>query len=271
MIEDIWPGSVYIPAHPDNIRPGTNDPKILVIHTPEEKADETEVTPHFFSHKIFITLPDGRVVQRRASTNNYISGGLGTLGNGQMYQMVRYSECAIANGLLGKPQPADTDPSLSLNCQSENIEVEGYAANMHISCPRGSLQWNGLVEWVEVRSEVRGIPLDRAHVLRHDEIANNRTDPGTLGVSLVVADAKLLRERKHLGLILEGDEDMMKFIALKQDERTGEDDDWVYQSNGIVRKRMHRTADEAAIAFDIPRTVVHVTRKLLDDIKEIEV
>lgn len=71
-------------------------------------------------------------------------------------------------------------------------------------------------------------------------------------------------------LILGGDEEM-KFIALKQEERTGDGDDWVYQSNGIVRKKMHRTADEASAVFDIPRPVIEVSRKLLEDIKELEV
>lgn len=199
-----YTGAWWLPAHADNIRPGTNHPKVLVLHTPEEPVDQVEVTPRYFSRQIFITLPDGTVVQRRASTHYYASGGVGTQGDGDLYQMVREDQGAIANGVLGKPYPADTDPNISLNLQSLSIEIEGYAANIHLTCLPGTRQWATVVRWVESRSAKYNVLLDRAHVIGHQEVANNRTDPGGFDIQRVIDEARALRNQN-------GDDDMTTY------------------------------------------------------------
>ncbi len=206
-----YTGAWWLPAHADNIRPGTNHPKVLVLHTPEEPVDQVEVTPRYFSRQIFITLPEGRIVQRRASTHYYASGGVGTQGDGDLYQMVREDQGAIANGVLGKPYPADTDPNISLNLQSLSIEIEGYAANIHLTCLPGTRQWATVVRWVESRSAKYNIPLDRAHVIGHQEVANNRTDPGGFDIQRVIDEARALRNQN-------GDDDMQLEIVKTVDD-----------------------------------------------------
>ena len=192
-MSDDYPGAIYVPAHPNNIRPGTNDPRVLVWHTPEEEADAIEVTPYYFQRNLLLLDPP-----RRASTTIYISGGVGTLGDGQVYQCVRDSECAIANGvttqayldsigkgwLEGKEYPEGTDPSFSLNCQSLSCELEGFARTIHLTMPRGGKQWNSAVEWCESRSAKYDIPLtvERCGV-RHADVSALRTDPGRLAVT----------------------------------------------------------------------------------------
>jgi len=191
LVDDYDGPVVFVPAHPNNIRPGANNPKVLVLHTPEEKADATEVTPFYFSRNLLLADPP-----RRASTHYYASGGVATGGDGDLYQMVREDEGAIANGVLNKPYPADTDGTTSLNLQSLSIEIEGYAANIHKSMPVGSRQWITVVRWVESRARKYNIPLDRKHVIGHYEVASNRTDPGTLDIDLIVKHAQALRNQE---------------------------------------------------------------------------
>ena len=189
MVDDYDDSVIFVPAHPNNIRPGDNHPKVLVLHTPEEAADAIEVTPFYFSRNLLLADPP-----RRASTHYYASGGVATGGDGDLYQMVRESEGAIANGVVGKPYPEGTNGAISLNLQSLSIEIEGYAANIKQSMPVGSKQWVTVVRWVESRSRKYNIPLDRAHVIGHYEVASNRTDPGTLDIDLIVQHAQAIRE-----------------------------------------------------------------------------
>jgi N-acetyl-anhydromuramyl-L-alanine amidase AmpD len=171
-----YPGTTHVvPAHPTNIRPGPNNPKVLVLHTPEEPVDDYESTPAYFAQP-----------NRSASTHYYSDS------DGDWYQLVPESEMAIANGVIGKPYPKDTDPNVTLNRQSLSVEIEGYAAGMHRTMPQGGLQWRAVVEWIVDRAKHYSIPIDREHVIRHDEVANNRSDPGTLNVELIVKDAQML-------------------------------------------------------------------------------
>jgi hypothetical protein len=204
------PGAIVVPAHVNNVRPGDNHPKVNVFHTPEEKADEIEVTPSYFARNLLLADPP-----RRASTHNYISGGRGTLGDGELYQMVPEKYGAIANGVIGKPYPADTDPNISLNLQSRSVELEGYAATIHLTMPRGCKQWNRAVLWTVAGYRLYGIPLDRAHNIGHREVANNRGDPGNLDIDAIVEDARTL-----LGEI-EEEEKMVKLLRLGADDDHG--------------------------------------------------
>ena len=180
------PGSVVVPAHQDNVRPGDNHPKVNVFHTPEEEADDIEVTPYFFSRRIY----DAQGRQRRASTHAY------TDNDGDLFQMVPEKYGAIANGVTAdRSYPAGTNPNISLNLQSRSNEIEGYARNIHLTMPRGSVQWKTVVRWTLAGHQMYGIPLDRAHNIGHYEVSNTRTDPGALDIDAIVEDAVALLEK----------------------------------------------------------------------------
>lgn len=191
FVPDIKP-CIVIPAHSDNVRPGDNQPRVSIVHTPEERADEIEVTPFYFARRIY----DANGIQRRASTHFYTSGGLGTLGNGDLYQMVPEQYGAIANGVTsGRNYPTDTSPSISLNLQSRSIEVEGFAHSIDRTMPHGSPQWLTTVEWCLYGYYDHGIPIDRAHIIGHYEVSNVRTDPGMLNIDDIVEDTMRLHKR----------------------------------------------------------------------------
>lgn len=262
MNSDTFPSAIVVPSHQDNYyRPENhggvaNKPRGLFLHTPEEKADATEVTPYYFSRRIY--GPDG--VQRIASTHYYASGGQGTLGDGQLYQCVPEDCAAVANGLDGKPRPAWADPNTSLNWQSLSIEIEGYAASMRETCPRGSKQWNTVVTWVVVLAKKYGIPIDRQHVMGHYEVSVQRTDPGTLDLDQIVRDAQAFAGG-HLQELLE---DATMPVPWVRDNKTG--NSFVI----VARKRVpvNGAEQEAALLKSgyIKRPEVMMTTKELDTI-----
>jgi hypothetical protein len=169
--------SIVVPAHPGNVdERQPNAPRALMLHTPEEPVDDYESTPVYFSS------------DRGAATHYYSDS------DGDWYQMVPEAVGAIANGRRNKPRPTWAVPGISLNLQTISVEIEGYAAAMHRTMPRGGRQWNAVVRWVENRSRQHLIPLDRAHIMGHYEVADNRSDPGTLNIDLIVEDARKLRE-----------------------------------------------------------------------------
>lgn len=174
-----YPDAIVVPAHPSNlmrdrvtgaIKP-INRPRALVIHTPEEPSDDFESTPRYFA-----------TANRNASTHYYADS------DGDIYQMVPEDYGAVANGLRGKPAPAWSDGT-SLNYQTLSIEVEGYAAAMHRTCPPGSRQWNSVRTWIVSRALIYRISIRRERVIGHYEVADNHTDPGTLKLDRLVADA----------------------------------------------------------------------------------
>lgn len=152
-----------------------NRPRALVLHTPEEPADEWESTPNYFAQP-----------NRQASTHYYADS------DGDWYQLVPEMCAAIANGLKGRPLPAWADPNTSLNWQTLSVEIEGYAASIHQTMPRGGPQWNAVVKWVADRCHKHAIPLDRQHVMGHYQLADNRTDPGQMDIDQIVRDAQAL-------------------------------------------------------------------------------
>ena len=162
-----------VPADPTNVLRAVNHPKVIVLHTPEEPSDNYESTPVYFSQP-----------NRSASTHYYADS------DGDLYQMVPEAHGAIANGVKGKPYPAGTDPAISLNYQSVNIEIEGYAAT--IGQTLTARQRTTVLRWIVSCATRYGIPIDRAHVIGHYEVADNRSDPGTLDIDALVREAQAL-------------------------------------------------------------------------------
>ena len=147
-----------------------NKPRAIVLHTPEEPADDYESTPRYFAQPGVA-----------AGTHYYLDN------DGDIYQMLEESECPYANGNRGgvnrtwKGQVDQWPPwatvGVTLNGQTISIEMEGYAASigktwtdeMHAS----------LVALIKHRAAFYGIPLDRDHIIGHFEVATDRTDPGS--------------------------------------------------------------------------------------------
>lgn len=176
-----YPGALVIPAHENNVIDLPNNPRGFVLHAPEEPVDDVESTPYYFARDIS---------PRQASTHFYADS------DGDIYQMVPTSIGACANGLIGKSCPTWADPNVNLNLQTENVEIEGYGAGMHRTCPRGSRQWNSVVRLVEYRSWVRGFPPTRERIIGHYQVSSQRTCPGTLDINGIVADVWKLREER---------------------------------------------------------------------------
>lgn len=188
-----YPGSIVYPADlsnyylPENHGGVPNRPRALVLHTPEEPWDNYESTPVYFS-----------APGREASTHYYADS------DGDWYQLVPERCAAIANGLRNKPMPAWADPNTSLNWQTLSVEIEGEAATIHLKCLRGEAQWNAIVRWIVNRSRYWVLPIDRAHVVGHYQLADNRSDPGKLDIDAIVRDAQTLAGQE---------DDNMSFIA----------------------------------------------------------
>lgn len=169
------PGVIVVPAHSTNILRAINRPVALVIHTPEEPADDVESTPRYFA------FPN-----RNASTHYY------TDNDGDLYQMVPEEHGAIANGLRNRPRPIWAGASGSLNYRTLSNEVEGYARAMHRTCPLGSRQWVSLRNWIISCALRYEIEISRVYIVGHFELADNRSDPGTLKLDQLVAEAATL-------------------------------------------------------------------------------
>lgn len=156
-----YPGAIWIPAHPTNWRTYPNTPQGWVLHTPEEAADNNEVTPYYF-----------QTPNLSASTHYYLDN------DGDVYQMVPEKYSPIANGVKGKPYPSWANPNINLNSQSLNVEIEGRAASIGQTMPVGGVQFNALVKLIKHRCAAYGIPLDREHIIGHYQVSNDRSDPG---------------------------------------------------------------------------------------------
>lgn len=156
-----YPLAISYPAHETNYRSGPNTPRGFVNHTPEEPADDRPYTPEFFAEP-----------NRDASTTYFVAF------TGRVYQCVRESEMAIANGVIGKSYPAWADSTRSLNRQTISVEIEGYAASIQDTLKVGGLQWRALVALIRHRCTYHRIPLDREHIIGHYQVASNRSDPG---------------------------------------------------------------------------------------------
>jgi len=234
-----YPNAIVYPAHETNYYTPEghggipNWPRALFLHTPEEPADNYPYTPVFFADP-----------NRQASTHYFVSY------TGKVYQCVEERNMAIANGLVGKPLPRWADPNTSLNWQSLSIEIEGYAGSVGVTCQRGGPQWTALVAWIVDRCKAHGIPLDRDHVMGHYEVANNRSDPGTLNLSAVVGDAIMLQATSP-----QEEDDMITILGQFADNIPWQKSYLVYvDSQGRVLRQLVASAGayEALLAAGYP-------------------
>jgi len=178
-----YPWAIVYPCHPTNCYSYLEHggriarPRAMVIHTPEEDADNYPGTPAWFA----TYHPDPNA---RGSTYYFVSYQLDERRPGftRVYQCVDERDGAIANGLNGKPRPSWAGPD-SLNWQTNNVEVEGRAGTIHQTLnvgEAGRAQWRSLVDLCMWSANRWAYPLDRAHHMGHYELSVDRTDPGAL-------------------------------------------------------------------------------------------
>src|SRR3990167_6281612 len=144
-------------------------PRAWCLHTPEEVADSDPQTPYYFHN-----------TTRDASTTYFVSY------LGFVFQCVPESEGAYANAVEGKPYPVWADSKVNLNLQTLSVEIEGMAATIHQTMPRGGPQWNALVNLMAHRCKARNIPPGRT--FPHRDVSIYRSDPGQLNIPLLVTD-----------------------------------------------------------------------------------
>lgn len=165
-MSSVYPGALYVPAHPSRYYGpetgrGPCSPIAICYHTPEEPADEIEVTPRYFQTPC--------TPQHCGATRWYADN------DGDLFQCVPEPWGAIANGLDGKPAPAWSKP-YSLNLQTENIEIEGYAHRLKETIT--GQQWATLLDW-SVWCFLRwNIPRSPERMFGHYEVSVQRSDPG---------------------------------------------------------------------------------------------
>lgn len=177
-----YPWAIVSPCHPTNCYSYLEHggrvarPRAMVIHTPEEDADDYPGTPAWFA--TYHADPN-----QRGSTYYFVSHQLDERRPGftRVYQCVDERDGAIANGLNGKPRPSWAGPD-SLNWQTNNVEVEGRAASIHLTLHNGTVegeaQWRSLVDLCMWSANRWAYPLDREHHVGHYELSVDRTDPG---------------------------------------------------------------------------------------------
>lgn len=182
-----YPKAIVWEAHPSNVGVGTNNPKVIVYHTPEEPADGYPGTPYWFA----------REHPGSEGSTHYFDSYLGFI-----WQCVKEDARAIANGVTAnKSYPAGTNSNISLNLQSISIEIEGYAAT--IGQTLSVAQHKALVDWTVYACKKYNIPADRQHIIGHYEVASNRSDPGTLPIDSIVAEVKAILEGDNMDPLLE--------------------------------------------------------------------
>lgn len=151
-----------------------NRPKAIGLHTPEEKPDDYPGTPYYFHN----------LTDRQASTTYFAAW------TGLIFQMVPEDEGAYGNAIEGKPPPPWSDGT-NLNLQTISIEIEGYAASIHQTMPRGSPQWVSLVRLMaDICHRRPAVNID--WTFGHYLVSIYRSDPGQLDIGALVADVKAL-------------------------------------------------------------------------------
>ena len=175
--------TLWSPAHPSNYFPADAPDRgrggarpysgaarrfvAICYHTPEEPADDHEVTPAWFAN------PDAN-----ASTGYYADS------DGDLYQMVRDADFAWAQGVrsagLVRPRPSWwRDEYVSYNTCMLSIEIEGFAGTIGETFTVGSRQFAAVVAWSAFVCAKYQIPVQRAYHVGHDELSRHKRDPGS--------------------------------------------------------------------------------------------
>lgn len=167
-----YPGAIVVEAKRYN-RDQLCVPVAWGLHTPEEPPDGTPSTPWYFHNNDV------------GSTTYFVAW------TGLIFQCVPENRRAFGNP-RNKGTPYDwEDGSKPLDTQTASVEIEGYAASIHLTMPRGSAQWKALVNLMAHRCAAWGVPV---RAFPHYEVSTQRTDPGQLDIAALVADVRAVME-----------------------------------------------------------------------------
>ena len=162
----------------------------LVLHTPEEDADDNETTPRWFQHP-----------EAGASTIFYGDN------DGDLYQMVRASNVAFAQGVrffgtkrnvndAAIPDYFNRDEHGSPNIAWDSYEIEGRWESIEETFDLNGPQGDTLCALIAYLSLRYGWPIDEYHVLRHSEINRHKSDPGpAFPMFAVITKARFIRSQ----------------------------------------------------------------------------
>lgn len=126
--------------------------------------------------------------RRPPGSPNPVSAHYGISKDGRIVQWVRDEDVAYANGEVVRPTAAIVKQlGGNPNQWTLSVECEGHGTDEPTSALMASL-----AEWVRAKTAEHGIPLDREHVLRHQEIKATKTCPGVISVDKTVAMARAL-------------------------------------------------------------------------------
>lgn len=107
---------------------------------------------------------------------------------GEIWQFVQEADTAWSNGVvLGPTSPLVlSQPGINPNLYTISIEHEGFG-----TIDFTPEQYNQTSQLVREICQRWGIPIDRIHVLRHNEIRVDKTCPGIANVDKIVEMAKV--------------------------------------------------------------------------------
>ena len=160
--------------------------RAAVLHTVEEPNDDYESGPVWFASA--------------AATNSMHAYGDG---DGDLYQLVDFNHPAWGHGTGANnwqpPRPTWWD-GFSYNTASHGLELEGYTAEI-------TERWRDDPEnpqrrtasiWLAFEAHLNGWPLDRRHVVGHEELSKSKRDPGIAAHGFPI-DELIAEARERLG------------------------------------------------------------------------
>lgn len=107
---------------------------------------------------------------------------------GEVWQFVNMNDTAWAQGIVVRPTATlvtKTHPNVNPNLYLISIEHEGFGVEDFTEC-----QYETTAKLVKEVCFQFDIPVDRIHILRHNEIRADKTCPGTANVDRIVEMAK---------------------------------------------------------------------------------
>jgi N-acetyl-anhydromuramyl-L-alanine amidase AmpD len=148
-----------------NYTPGrTEKPTLIVIHITEGLRDSV--------YQTFLTEPK--------STHFMVNK------DGSIWQFVRSKDTAWGNGVVDQPTSSIVlEKKGNPNNYSVSIEHEGYSTTD--ITPE---QYDSSYKLVKYLADYWKIPLDRTHIIRHEEITGYKTCPGRISVEKIIRLAR---------------------------------------------------------------------------------
>ena len=137
------------------------------------------------------------------SEQSKVSAHFGNSYEGKLKQYVRLQDTAWANGRIARPKAKLVleNPGINPNYYTVSIEHEGSGKQDLTEKQRNASAW-----LINKLCKELFIPLDRRHILRHNEIFADKTCPGAIDVDrlLAVAKAQQITQQREPQVVYSG-------------------------------------------------------------------